>query len=283
VKKKKLENISLPAEVYFSRYKVRPPLIKPSKIYEMGGWVINFAVGCTFGCKFCYVDNIHKKFSKERIGNIVMREWGYYFLVPENMEEAIRMTRWEKWRGKKVMMSSTHDAYLPQLYRWARKILEKALPAGVGINILTRSPLVERDFDLLEKFREQVSVSVSIATMDQALSRIIEPRAVSPIRRLDIIRKAKERGIRTGIHIAPIMPPNRLRKDIEKDLEELARHISETKPDYVSAEALHARGINILYLEQAIGEKITLDNLEQSAREALTKAMRKYSIGFSWS
>lgn len=278
-----MESFPLPPGVSFARYRLRPPLIKPSKIYEMGGWVINFAIGCTFGCKFCYVDSIHKKFSRARIGDIVMRDWGYYFLIPENIDDAIKMTEWKRWCGKEVMMSSTHDAYLPQLHRWARKILEAALPAGVRINILTRSPLVERDFDILERYKESVSVSVSIATMEEKLSRVIEPRVASPLRRLEIVSRAKERGLSTGVHIAPIFPPNRLREDLDRDLEEIAEKLSMVRPDNISAEALHVRGINMLYLERAIGERLRLDYFEEKAREALTRAMKKYSLNFSWS
>lgn len=274
--------VSLPPKVLFSSYKVSVPLVKPSKIYEMGGWVINFAVGCTFGCKFCYVDEIHKKFSLKRIGEIVLNEWGYYFAVPSNLNEAIEETPWEKWRGKEVMMSSTHDPYLPQLYKWARRILEKALPAGLRINILTRSPLVERDFDLLLKYKRQVSVNVSIATMDEAFSRIIEPRVVNPKRRLEIIRKAKNLALRTGVHVAPICPPNRIRPDLEQDIDLLAKELYVIKPDAISAESLHIRGKNISYMRNAIGEEVSLLGFEEKAKNVFCRTMEKYGLSYEW-
>jgi DNA repair photolyase len=278
-----LVSLTLPEGVSFSSYRITPPLIKPSKIYEMGGWVVNFAIGCTFGCKFCYVDGIHKKFTRERIGNIVLREWGYYFLVPENIEDAIEKTNWKRWKGKNVMMSSTHDPYLPHLYKWTRKIIEKALEAGVRINILTRSPLVERDFEVFSRYKENVSLSVSVATLNEDLSRVIEPRVVSPLRRLEIIRKAKDIGIRTGVHIAPIFPPNRFRKKLEEDIEEIARYLFIVKPDKISAESLHPRGINMFYLREALGEEIKLEEFDKFARKITEDIMRKYNLECSWS
>src|SRR5207245_10521732 len=100
----------------------------------------------------------------------------------------------------------THDAYLPQLRKWTRVILEKALSHGVRFCIQTRSPLVERDFDLLRQYRKQVRIQVSIATMNTGLARLMEPRVFETARRMMILGKAKEAGLRIGIIIAPVFP-----------------------------------------------------------------------------
>src|SRR3970040_2431762 len=100
-------------------------------------------------------------------------------------------------------MSSPPDPYLPTLAVAARKILEKALPAGVRLCIQTRSFLVTKDMDYIAKFPSQVRLQVSIATMDRELARLIEPRVPPPEARLEVLRRAKVKGIRIGVILAP--------------------------------------------------------------------------------
>ncbi len=157
--------------VSYGSYVINPPLIKPSKLtwIEKGGvgkelsdgWSLNFAIGCTHACRFCYVDNINKRYGARRAGRIVNRAWGNYFLMPSNIDEAIEKTSWSRWKGVEVMMSSTHDPYLPQLAETTRKIIKAALENGVKICVQTRSPLVKRDLDIYAQYPEQVRIQVS--------------------------------------------------------------------------------------------------------------------------
>jgi DNA repair photolyase len=284
--------VSLPPGVKPGTYRINPPLVKPSRLtyIEKGGvgkqlsdgWVVNFAIGCTFGCKFCYVDEIHKRFGSARAGDVVYSDWGYYFSIPENIEEAIEKTDWSKWKGTEVMLSSTHDPYLPQLRKWTRIILEKGLNAGVKFCIQTRSPLVEQDFDLLRQYREQVRVQVSIATLNQVLSRMIETRVVPPVRRLDILRKAACAGLRTGVIIAPVFPPVRARMDVRADLESIAKELSQIRPDNIYGESLHTRGVNISYIESALGDKLDLAGFDSEAEGIFHEALGKYGMNGIW-
>jgi len=135
--------------VIVSDYVLAPPLVKPSKLTVSGlggvgkdlshGWAVNFAVGCSHACPFCYVDAIWKGYGRKRFGSVVEERWGEYLLLPKNLSEAIEKTPWEKWKNLEVLMSSTHDPYLPQLADGARKILEAGLPKGVMFCVQTRS------------------------------------------------------------------------------------------------------------------------------------------------
>jgi DNA repair photolyase len=287
------ETLILPPDVATGNYILRPPLIKSSKLTDVSkggvgkklsdGWVINFAIGCTFGCRFCYVDEIHKKFGFNRAGNIVYNEWGSYFAVPLDFEKLIEQTQWEKWKGEEVMLSSTHDAFLPQLHKSARKILESALPAGVKFCIQTRSPLVEQHFDLLSNYKKQVRLQVSIATMNNALSRLIEPRVVPPMRRVEVLRKAKESGLTTGVIIAPVFPPVRARLNVEEDLSEIAKALEVISPAYIYGESLHVRGINLAYVEKALGERISVNaTFDKNAERSFDNALAKHGMKGKW-
>jgi DNA repair photolyase len=274
-------------------YRIKPPIVKPTRLTskERGGvgknlsdgWVINYAIGCTHGCVFCYVDSIHKRYSRERVGPAVDMPWGEYFVVPENLWEAIEETPWTRWSGVEVLMSSTHDPYLPQLYRYTRAILEKALSSGIRIRILTRSLLAIKDLDLLSKFKDRVKFQVSIATMNEDLARIIEPRVPSPSKRISLLREAKETGISILAIVAPVFPPNAYREDLARDLDEILSNLAEVGVDYVYGESLHIRGSNILYIEKALEEKIDVNhNFDRYAGKLFTELLGKYALKGEW-
>ena len=76
------------------------------------------------------------------------------------------------------------------------------------VRIVTKSALIERDLDLLQRLAADglVQVTVSITTLDGALARRLEPRAPSPARRLELIRNLSAVGIPTGVFMAPMIP-----------------------------------------------------------------------------
>ena len=239
---------------------LRPVLVKRSALSAgssgkdlSDGWAVNFAVGCTHGCRFCYVDRIWRLHSKNPLSPLHGRElgeWGQYLYVPNDLEEQIKRTPWRRWGGARLLMSSTHDPYLPELYfpnKWPRKILEAALPHGVRFTVLTRSALPTQDFDLYVKYRGQVTLMSSIPTLDSAFARVTEPRAPPPSARLAMLKKAKEAGIPIGAVVAPIIT----RPGWREDLERLFKTLAELGPDVVFGESLHARGPNLARLRAA--------------------------------
>ncbi len=275
--------LSVPAGVAEGSYVASIPLIRPSKLTSKSrggvgkelseGWCLNFAVGCTHACPFCYVDAIHKRFGK-RYGDLPQLKWGDYFLVPSNLDEAIEKTPWNRWAGKEVMLSSTHDPYLAKLAPHAREILEHALPAGVRFCVQTRSVLVLKDLELLTEYAPQVRLQVSIATLSRDLSRKVEPRVPPPERRLDLLEAAAAAGLEVGVIIAPVFPVCSLRPDIKDDLQQIARRLKGINPNHVYGESLHVRGRNVELVEDAIGEPLRLTNgfdrgVEILFREAL--------------
>lgn len=273
-------------------YKINAPLIKPSKLTakENGGigkelsdgWAINYAIGCMHGCRFCYVDGIHKRYGEQRIGKAVYRPWGNYFFVPKNIEEAIEETQWHKWKGQEAMMCSTHDPYLPQLLPVTRKILEKALPEGVRFCIQTRSPLATRDFDLIKDYKDQVRVQVSIATMNHELSTLIESRVSPPESRFKVIEEAKRLGLNTGIIVAPVFPPVSIRPDPTEDLTQIIERLGKIKPDYIYGESLHRRGSNMQEIEVALGERPFAEDFDSKIGKEFYRLLKKNKLKGKW-
>ncbi len=278
--------------IAYGTYIINPPLIKKSKLtaVENGGigkqlsdgWAINYAIGCTHACRFCYVDNIHKRYSQKRVGSIVTMAWGNYFLTPSNLDDAIEKTNWKKWKDIEIMMSSTHDPYLPMLANTTRKILERALPFGVKFCIQTRSPLIEKDFTLLSKYKDQIRLQVSIATMDKNFARLIEPRVAPPESRLNIIKKAKGYDLDTGVIIAPVFPPVKIRPSPSTDLEEIISSLAEILPAHIFGESLHIRGSNLNEIEFALGEKVMLGNFDNAIEKVFYRLLKKYNLKGKW-
>ena len=248
-----------------SSYRIKPPIVRRSRLtyIENGGvgkelsdgWAANYVIGCSHGCVFCYVDSIIKR-SWKLYGEEVKKEWGRYLLIPENLEEAIKATPWKRWSGKEVLLSSMHDPYLPEIREYTRMILELALPKGVRFCIQTRSTLVLRDFDILEQYKGQVRIQVSLPTIDDKFAKLIEPNVPLPKARLEVLKRAKERGFRTGVIIAPIFPPDPTDPSGYNPLEEIDKifiALTKIRPDYVYGECLHIRGLNKKYIMENTG------------------------------
>lgn len=89
-----------------------------------------------------------------------------------------------------------------------RRVLEVLAARAFPAHVLTKSSLVERDFDLLEKINERrgAIVSVSFSTADDALAAVFERGASPPSERLATLKRAKERGLGTGIYLMPVLP-----------------------------------------------------------------------------
>jgi DNA repair photolyase len=267
-------------------------IIRRSSLSEGGsgkdlseGWVINFAVGCTHGCLFCYVDRIWRLHSKNRLSpyyGLRLADWGQYLYVPSDLEERIKRTPWQRWSGVRVLMSSTHDPYLSGLYfpnKWPRRILEAALPHGVEFTVLTRSVLAMQDFDLYTRYRSQIVLMSSIPSLDREFVRITEPRAPPPEARLAMFKKAKELGIEVGIVVAPIITRSGWRQDLER----LFKVLAELRPAAVYGESLHARGLNLARLK-AVGIEVKVGPaVDREVGRAFEELLRDYGLrGAYW-
>jgi len=107
------------------------------------------------------------------------------------------------------MLSSVCDPYQPLEHRYqlTRACLEALREWGWGIDILTKSPLVTRDLDMLST-TPGVSVGFSIPTDNDGVRKVLEPNAPPISARLSALKRVHEAGISTWVFIAPILPMN---------------------------------------------------------------------------
>lgn len=156
-------------------------------------YTVNQYRGCSHGCVYCYAPSLIRD----------ERSWGGY--VDAKVNAASILDR-ELVRAKKqvVFVSSASDPYQPVEGRFkiTRRVLEVLSKHRFPVLLLTRSPLVLRDLDILQSF-EWVTVGFSISTVS---SRFYEPGVPSLEKRLETLCKLRDAGVRTWVSMAPIVP-----------------------------------------------------------------------------
>jgi DNA repair photolyase len=204
---------------------IRSILNSPAATH-MGFWSVNPYIGCEFGCTYCYARDTHR-FTVERahhdgaLDDAAFREftgaegWEAFeqrILVKRDAAAVLARTLDpRRLAGNPLVIGTATDPYQPaeRRFRITRSILETLRGfRGLSIGIITKSPLVTRDIDLLADLsrRHQVSLHLSIATADARLARRLEPRSPVPSARLRALGRVTAAGIRAGVLIAPIIP-----------------------------------------------------------------------------
>lgn len=204
---------------------VRSILNSPSATH-MGFWSVNPYIGCEFGCTYCYARDTHRYTVERahqdgRLDDATFREftgaegWEAFeqrILVKRDAAAILARTLDpRRLGGSTLVIGTATDPYQPaeRKYRVTRAILEILTGfRGLSIGIITKSPLITRDIDLLTRLsrKHQVSVHLSIATADARLARRLEPRSPVPSVRLRALGRITDAGIRAGVLIAPIIP-----------------------------------------------------------------------------
>jgi DNA repair photolyase len=114
------------------------------------------------------------------------------------------------WTHEPVAMGTNTDPYqrCEGKYRLTRGVVEALAEHANPFSILTKSALVTRDLDLLERAARQsdVTVNFSVGTLDERVWRATEPGTPHPRRRLDAMRQLADAGVRTGALVAPVLP-----------------------------------------------------------------------------
>ena len=200
----------------FIQLSVRSVLNTPASTH-MGFWSINPYVGCEFGCTYCYARDTHR-WVMERADNRPadrLPAWEAFekeILVKSGVAEVLgRTLKPARLAGQSLVIGTATDPYQPaeRRFRLTRRILEVLRSYhGLSIEIITKSPLVTRDLDLLQALSQQneVNVNISLATADPRLARRLELRSPVPAARLRALRRLTQGGVYAGLIVAPIIP-----------------------------------------------------------------------------
>jgi DNA repair photolyase len=162
--------------------------------------------GCEHGCSYCYARPTH-----EYLGFSAGLDFESRILVKTEAPALLRkLFAASRWQPQVVAVGAATDPYQPVEGRLqiTRRCLQVFAEFRNPLAIVTKSALVTRDVDVLEPLVEigGAAVNVSITTLDRKLSRIMEPRAAVPNRRLEAVAALARAKIPVGVMIAPIIP-----------------------------------------------------------------------------
>ncbi len=167
---------------------------------------INPYRGCEHGCVYCFARPTHAY-----VGLSPGLDFETEIFVKEGAAQLLeRELSAPNYTPRTIAIGSNTDPYQPmeRRYRVMRQILEVLARAHHPVAIVTKSALVLRDLDLLAPMARDglVKVAISVTTLDAKLARIMEPRAASPMRRLETIEKLATAGVPVAVMTAPIIP-----------------------------------------------------------------------------
>ncbi len=155
-----------------------------------------------------------------------------------------------RWPGDSIAMGTNTDPYQAAegKYKLTRGIVEVLVERSNPFSILTKSPLVLRDIALITEAskRAEVSVSFSVATVDEDVWRRTEPGAPHPRKRLEALAKLRAAGISGGVMMAPILPGISDRPDQIAAVKQAAREAGAESWHPVK---LHLRGMRQHFLD----------------------------------
>lgn len=171
------------------------------------GWTVNPYRGCEVGCRYCYARPTH-----EYLGHTDPMDFEERIYVKTaDMSRLFRDLKRARDGGREVAIGTATDPYQPaeSRFQMTRRVLETMVRVpGLRVGITTKCTGLMRDIDLLRELASgsDLRVNVSLISLDDALLRLIEPRAPRPDLRLRAMRAVADAGIRTRIFVMPVLP-----------------------------------------------------------------------------
>ncbi len=169
-------------------------------------WSVNPYRGCFHACAYCYARPTHEYLGLGA-GTDFDRKITVKPEAPRLLREAFLARR---WKGERVVFSGVTDCYQPLegAYRLTRGCLEVCAEFRNPVGLITKSPLVERDVDVLVDLHRsaRASVMVSVPLWDPGKARALEPNVAPPRRRLRTVETLARAGLDVGVMVAPLVP-----------------------------------------------------------------------------
>jgi len=187
----------------------------------------------------CFARPTHKY-----LGFDAGRDFEREIVVKVNAPEVVRAElRRPSWKGDHVAMGTNTDPYqwVESRYKLMPGIWEAMRDARNPCSILTKSPLLLRDLDLMKQIAQvaDIHANLSIPTLDAKAWRATEPHTPHPRARLEAVAELNRNGIPTGVLIAPLMPAI---NDAPEQVEPLLEAAADAGATGIGGLALHLRG-----------------------------------------
>lgn len=204
---------------------------------------INPYLGCQHGCLYCYARFMGRRGHPGE-------KWGTFVDIKVNALQCLARELPRKKKRGVVLLSSVTDPYQPLEEKWrlTQGCLQLLQDYDFPLNVQTKSTLVLRDLDLLQRFND-IEVGFTITTLDDKVRRIFEPAASPVQKRLEALGVLKEAGIQTYAFLGPMLPHLS-----EKSLEELLGELASISVDKVLVDRLNIKAGNWPPIRRALEE-----------------------------
>jgi len=202
-------------------------------------WTINPYRGCSHACAFCFARPTHTYLDLN-----AREDFEREIVVKVNAPEVLRTELGRSsWKREHVALGTNTDPYqwVEGRYRLMPDIWEALGDSRTPCSILTKSPLLLRDLDVMLRVRERadLTANLSIPTLDERTWRQTEPRTPNPKARFEAVAALNRAGIPTGVLVAPLMPGV---NDSPEQVEAILQRAAEAGAVGIGGIALHLRG-----------------------------------------
>jgi DNA repair photolyase len=174
-------------------------ILNVSKIHD---YCVNPYTGCEVGCVYCYAALFMRRYSGHS------EPWGEFVDVKLNAPALLAKQIVKAKRGT-IWFASVCDPYQPieERYGLTRRSLEVLVGRDFPVEIQTKSARVRRDLDVIRRLSD-AEVGFTIATDDETIAGMFEPKASPVGERVEVLREFKAAGVSTFAFAGPLLPGN---------------------------------------------------------------------------
>ena len=199
-------------------------------------WDANIYRGCGHNCRYCFAQYSHKYLENTDFFNDIFVKTN----SPELLYKELGEIKWDK---SPVNVCGISDCYQPveQVCKIMPRVIKSFIAKRNPLVITTKSSLLLRDIDLIKELLKiaEVSIIVSVSTLDEEKRKLVEPNTAPTIDRLKMLKKFNEIGCKTSVLFVPIIP---YISDDLKNLDAIFRITKEFNLGSINAWPLHLRG-----------------------------------------
>ena len=241
---------------------------------------VNPYEGCSCNCLYCYVRG--SKYGENMEDRLAVKA-----NLAAVLEKQLQ-SRAKKQQYGIIAVGSATDAYIhhEEKYKITEQILQLLLKYRFPVFISTKRSLITRDIELLKAIdktailpadlqstlKRGVILSVSISTMDETISNMLEPGATPPLQRLQLVKQLKQEGFLVGVNAIPVLP---FISDTEDELEKIIAAAKQYNADYILV-----GGLTLFGTEKAGSKILYYKFLQHYKPELIEKYNRLYNNNF---
>jgi DNA repair photolyase len=223
---------------------------------------INLTTGCLHDCLYCYIRG-YRNYPGE----------GRVFLY----ENTLELLRDELGRiaakPRAVYFSPSSDLFqpVPEVLELSHATLQFLFSQGVGVAFLTKGVIPDCTLQLLIEHRELVRAQIGLITSDEGVSRVFEPHAASPGRRLLQLGALIAGGVHAEARLDPILPGV---TDSAESLDEHLASLARVGVRRIAAGVLFLRPGILYWLKSRVSDRRMLESLLHAYQGGQQTVMR---------